>query len=82
MELIDTPVCFIMESELVTICHNYTSLPGRLHHLRQRDRQTEIAGKILLEEERMEKRRQQQPQLFPDPAKEKQKVYLLYTNIF
>ena len=37
----------------------------------------EIASKILLEEDRMKKRMHQQPQLFPDPAKEKQKVHCI-----
>ncbi|CAH1773330.1 unnamed protein product [Owenia fusiformis] len=39
----------------------------------QRERQVEIASKILREEQRMKKRKEQQPQLWNDPRREKTK---------
>ena len=46
----------------------------RLFRVKQREKQVDIASKILAEEERMKKKKAQQPYLFPDPEKEKAKV--------
>jgi len=40
----------------------------------QKIKQSSIMGKILVEEERMKRRKKQQPVLWPDPKKEKSKV--------
>ncbi|XP_071146387.1 cilia- and flagella-associated protein 74-like isoform X1 [Mytilus edulis] len=42
--------------------------------VQKRSRESTIMGKILLEEERMRKRKKQQPQLFSDPKREKSLV--------
>ena len=46
----------------------------RVYLAKQRQGQVAIASKILQEEERLVKRKQQQPQLWTDPNAEKKKV--------
>ncbi len=44
---------------------------------KQKERQVEIAARILQEEDRMKKRMQQQPYLYDDPKREQSKVSIM-----
>ena len=53
----------------------------RAHFSRQRELQVKMADKILQEDERIERRKQQQPYLWSDPKAHKAKVHRIRTTL-